>query len=262
MITTFSIIIPFYNSNPQRLGNLKATLDCLSVQYLGRDPAIDFITLEVILVEQLHINAKTTLTDSDINGVNKHIQLHYDSAFNKSWCMNVAVRNAAYSNLLFIDADNMFGNQYLWMLKEHIIVTEGKQKVFLGFNFHIALPGKDEPICRYSDPSALCTMGGIWFCDKTFYLNEFIGMNENYIGYGGEDNDAYYRMVHLLGINVPRFNYPIVHQYHDWALPSANASPLCLRTEKYPRTVMDKLKKVRLGQLTGPTMINMSDLTL
>jgi glycosyltransferase involved in cell wall biosynthesis len=214
---------------------------------------LEEIDYEVIVVEQ--VDEKPHFDITQIYPV-KHIVLKYPGKFNKSWCMNVGAREASFDNLVFMDAETLFGRDYLIRIKDHIFGSLNNQRVnqidlSLCWSNIICLQGRDNPICRYVRTDHTRTLGGVWYCSKSFYFIRFGGMNEGFFGYGGEDNEAYYRAKYLLG-DVPEMNYYIVHQYHDWSKQSESATDLLNEYKRIPQLVIDKLVKASIGDRKGP----------
>lgn len=210
MNLALTAIIPFARKNETRLPALKSLLDCIKAQDL-RVFNTDIINWEFIFVEQV----STTNPDFNVKHMtediaNQHVLLPYDGPFNKSWCMNVGARLAKSDWLCFIDADMLFGKEYfyyadLWKRKTPV-------KFFVGWDTIMKLPGKDEPVARLLRNTIL-TAGGVFWCRKDFYW-EVGGMNENYFGYGGEDNDFWVRANVLIGRNRELNN--VQHCPYQW----------------------------------------------
>jgi len=234
----FSVIIPWYGGNPQRESSLKNMINCIPTQITRNKE--DPIIYEVIIVEQVTQENKLIQEEKTTNLITKdlqdftYIQVINDKPFNKSWCMNVGARNAKYNHLLFTDADSLFGNDYFLTIRQSIRnIPESNNKIMFCWNYIICLIGKDNPVSRHIRPDTTFAMGGIWYCDKRFYFDKLGGMNENYFGYGGEDNDAYERACFATQLlSVTRIAYPLAHQYHDWEKPSENCIPLFEITRK------------------------------
>ena len=269
MSLPLSIIIPWRGGNPVREKSLTNMLNCLKVQETnkGEDP----IRMQVIIVEQTDPDHKdsaqqrlNTFVPEALAGY-KYIQLvHESKAFNKSWCINVAARQAMYDHLLIVDADSLFGSLYLTTISHAIEkIPHPHNKMVICWNYIIGMPGKDNPIARHIRPDAVLTLGGIWYAERNFYFDEFGGMNENFFGYGGEDNEAYERACAIARIYpLSYIAYPLVHQYHDWEKQSPVAIKYFELGRKYPHIIRDRLKKANIGNLEHPTLIKMDDLTL
>lgn len=256
---SFSIIIPWMSRDPLREECLKHTLDCLKVQEL--DYELYDLEFEVLLMEQ---SSDSILTDEFLENykfVSRILLPSQRLGFNKSWCLNVGARRASHSQLIFLDADMMLGKSYLYQTM--MVMKSGFVKIAIGYNSIAALPGPDNPICRIGSLENVRAMGGIWYCDRDYYFNELGGMNENFFGYGGEDNDAYERVIHLLGYTpLPVIPCSVVHQYHNWAKPSPSASDLFLKTKYNPDIVIARLKTISVGDPEQPHLIKMEDLEI
>lgn len=254
-----SVIVPWKMGNPVREESLRNMLNCIKVQ---RD-----VPYELIIVEQ------TTPQKAEASGTRikeivpqelasfKYFQLiNETTSFNKSWCMNVGARNSRYSHLLFLDADSLFGPDYFSVVVKSIeTIPESHNKALICWNWLVAMPGKDNPIVRYIQPYQTRAMGGIWYANKDFYFNTIGGMNENFLGYGGEDNEAYERVCHALDLSsVSYIAYTLVHQYHDWEKPYDNVVKLFEIGREHPGRTSNRLKAACVGQIDKPTFIEMS----
>lgn len=267
MTIDFSIIIPWKSGDPVREASLKNLLNCLKAQdgtFLVKQP----IAFELVIVEQ--VTSKTSyqankkikeILPQEYAGAN-YIQLMHDSTdFNKSWCMNVAAKSAYHNHLIFMDADSLFGKDYLATLTDHIVNThETINKVMVCWDSLICLPGRDNPVVRYVKPTITCALGGIWYTYKPYFLGTLGGMNENYASYGGEDNDIYERALlaqkHPLAI-IP---YTLVHQYHHWEKQASNADHLFNISRQNCEIITERLKSTAIGNTAHPTLIDMEDL--
>ncbi len=261
-----SVIVPYSNQDETRLPALKTMLGCLREQdYMITDHnhnPTDKKSFEVIFIEQkTHPEYKTV----DTFGIpDKHIVVDYPGEFNKSWIMNVAAREAKGGILVFMDADMIFGKEYLYYVNLWRQNTHPNPKFFVGWDWIIKLPGRDEPNVRMVRTTAL-TAGGVFWIDTDFYW-EVGGMNENYFGYGGEDNDFWVRANVILGKknhkNVLNAPYPMAHIYHDCAVASPNRFYPLNRTIQFPQLITERLKRERLGKTEGPTLIKLDDIKL
>lgn len=253
----FTVIVPWKGGNPVREKSLQNMINCLSVQEIPAN--LEPIVYELIIVEQIKDKSQVP----ELSLPYKHIRLPLnDDRFNKSWCMNVAARQGKYPHLLFIDADSLFGKDFFRSIKYYIRETiYPRNQIMLCWNYIIGLIGKDNPISRHIRPDMTAAMGGIWYANRDYYFNNFGGMNENYFGYGGEDNDAYERAFVLMNGPPAFMPYPLIHQYHDWEKPSE-----CVKqweiTRAYPKEIINRLKKVSLGNPISPTLIQMNDLKI
>ena len=158
-----------------------------------------------------------------------------------------------------LDADVAFGKYYLdqvWKFKKLLW-----RKFFHGYNWIVLLPGRDNPTTRISKHISICSSGGSWFVDRKFFFETLGGMNENYFGYGREDSDLWQRANFILKGKIPELNYPIVHQYHNWEVVNQD-NPIYQKnnslwhyTKSHREEIIEKLKKVELGNAEKPTLI-------
>jgi len=254
MSVEFSIIIPWRSGDPVREENLKRMIHCLTVQKVlpGMNSG-DCARFEVILCEHARTNTVVRSFEGLISPFT-HIVLRHDSEFNKSWCMNVAAKRAVYPHFLFMDADSIFGDTYLIVIRKFL--EQYNSNVAFCWNYIICLTGKDNPHYRHIRPDTTAAMGGIWYAHKEYFLGPFGGMNEAFFGYGGEDNDAYERVLALRNMRGPDvIPYPLAHQYHDWVKPSVSATPYFEKTKKYPREVCSLIRQFGVGNESRPAPI-------
>jgi predicted glycosyltransferase involved in capsule biosynthesis len=264
-----TVIVPFSNQNTGRLESLNHLLNVIDKQDLrvldGNGNPTSQRDWEFILVEQIIGDNYTKLDSKGIP--DKHIVIRNDQAFNKSWCMNIGAKHANTDWLVFCDADTLFGKEYLYKVNLWRHKTIPNDPFFIGWNTLMKLPGKDEPVARTLDPTAALTAGGVFWIKKDFFW-KVGGMNENYFGYGGEDNDFWIRVNTDLGsqnlINVRCSPYAIVHMYHDDAVPSPERFYHLDRVHQYPKEITRRLvnRKESLGNLESPTTFDISDLKL
>ena len=261
---TISIIVPFYGFQHQREQALNSLFTTIEAQDLricdaGNNPTEEK-DFEVIFVEQTC--AQGAHTNIPQKSHIKHIILPAQHAFNKSWCMNVGAKAAKTDNLVFLDVDMIFDKTFFCRINNLMSTT--KLKFFLCWTFILSLPGKDQPVARLINKSVM-TAGGAFFVNRAFFWSAG-GMNENYFGYGGEDNDLWVRVNELLGdkglYNITAMQGAIGHWYHDWAEPSPERFYHLNRTVQYIVEVSRRLRATTLGVPTGPTLVDMSDLAL
>lgn len=266
-VRNFSVILPWRGGKPIREALLTNLLNCLKVQDHGNHSAQ--VGFELIIVEQVTEEsaeqAQATVKELVPQELAPYTYIGLKTKsphFNKSWCMNVGARTAKYNDLIFMDADSLFGADYLKTIDHQVNGTPTTHsKIMVAWNYLIGLPGKDNPISRHLRPDMLRTLGGIWYANKDFYFGKFGGMNENFEGYGGEDNEAYERACSILGLsNLSYIGYPIAHQYHDWEPQHSWAVPGFELGRKYPIEVTARLIQANVGKRERPTFINLEDL--
>lgn len=256
-----SVIVPLYGFQPQReeaLQNLLKTIDAQDMKLVVNNVLTEERRFEVIIVEQ----KSTDMHNFPARPYLKHIVLPgQEKGFNKSWCMNVAAKAATSDNLVYLDVDMVFDKTYFDKINRF---KSPNVNYFTCWQYIISMPGKDQPIARLITKDVL-TAGGAFFINKGFFWSAG-GMNENYFGYGGEDNDLWVRVNRLLGDrtahNVPSMPYALGHWYHDWAAPSPDRFYPLNRTNQHTNTVIERLKAAPLGNPAAPTLIELADLIL
>lgn len=255
-----SVVIPYTYSTEQRDKLVEPLIKCINAQ--------TFKDFELIVVEEVSNKLFTHSVFPCRREIDKHILLKNDRTFNKSWCINVGVKQATADNILIVDADSLFGINYfdkVWEFRKH------NPRFFSGYNTLICLHGKHNPVIRVLKHSEIKAAGAAWYTDKKFFFNVLGGMCENYFGYGGEDNDIWNRVNYILK-GVPELDYPYIHQYHDWAVPPGCGSLeddesfpnkkqyiKNVETLRYTRNnivkTIEQLKKIDLGNVNSPREI-------
>ena len=175
----FSIIIPYKGGNPQREESLSNLLKCLKAQE-SLDPTNNPIIFELIIVEQTilenNYNAHKRIKEivpQELAEL-KYVQLvNPDIRFNKSWCINVGAKKSYYDHLIIMDADSLFGKDYLRTIKDYVENTNpNHNKIMFCWDKLICMPGKDNPVTRYISPKNTLAMGAIWYINKHFLFNQ------------------------------------------------------------------------------------------
>lgn len=232
-----SVIIPYTKGDEIREANLH--------QLIGNIKKQTYEDYELIIVEQL-FDKKSDLNVENSN----HICISYsgNNKFNKSWAINVGVRNSNHNGLLVIDADMVFGDDYFQKIVDF---AKDNPKFFMGYSKLHCETGRDNPEKRVHDQTYLKAAGGVWYCDKEFFWS-IGGMNETYFGYGAEDNDLWRRANSILGL-IPGLQYEVIHAYHHWHAEDSHFPLNKERVEKFNIVMHDlsgaikKLKQYKLG---------------
>ena len=237
-----SVIVAYTKGDKTRQESFKIFMDCVNKQ--------TYKDFELIIVEMLFDEPSEIVWE----GI-KHITLDYKyipalesiyHLFNKSWCINVGVRNAVSNNLLIIDADLQFEKDYFQRIVDF---SKNAPKFFVCYENIIWSKGRDNPNERIVRGLHLHTAGGSWFIDKDFFW-EIGGMDESFFGYGGEDNEFWERARHILK-TITYMQGKITHTYHHWhngrfALGS-HRNRILNSTERNVPEAIKRLKEVQLG---------------
>jgi len=246
---SFTYIIG-YRHKPDRLNNLRRVLDWIN----------GFMGAEVILIEQdkhskiSHLNLKC-----------KHIFLKSKKPYNKSWAFNVATKMAKSNVIVFADSDLVMNpNDFiesLKMLEKYEMVNPYRSVVDLnqqesGLNLEqmisIDRPGRGE-----TDHQKVPLCGGICIFRKEA-INKIGGWNENFIGWGAEDDFVSLKVKNYLNwTEMPNRCY---HLFHNREVPNMNEYQRNLNLlNQYNNLSKDDLWKTIIKELPKSGMKNKYD---
>lgn len=208
---SFTYIIG-YRHKPDRLNNLRRVLDWIN----------GFQGVDVIVIEQdkhskiSHINLKC-----------RHIFLKSNQPYNKSWAFNVATKMAKSNIIVFADSDLIMNPsdfiEGLKMLETHEMVNPYKSVVDLtpeenGLSID-ALTKIDRPGRGETDHQKVPLCGGICMFRKDA-INKIAGWNEQFIGWGAEDDFVSLKVHHFL--NWKQMDFKCYHLFHSREQPNMN----------------------------------------
>jgi len=203
------IIMPFKNVNNYRLKNLKFLLK----YYIKND-------FNIILVEQ-DTNTELNEIENDI----KHVYFKNDvEHFSLSKCFNYGVIHSNADYLILLDADIYIEQTVLNDIKKiknenRLVILYDTNVIMLNENITNDLITKHVLYYNVSSVIPFLTVGGARFISRVSYY-KIGGNDENFIGWGGEDNAFYIKSKKLLGIT--RTNNKIYHMYHPKNTPVVN----------------------------------------
>lgn len=188
--------------------------------------------------------------------------------------MNVGANMAVGNKLLFMDADIFFGCNYLQKIydyKKPWFVAWSKLIYLDMVNTNVLLTDKKpstvenyDKDAMWSDP--LCAAGGSVCVDREWFYNLFGGNNENYFGWGAEDNDSACRAMTIMK-EFCRLRYSIYHLHHDddrvdncGKCSSKNNQHQWWITQHHSSEITKRIIHTKIGQTTGPTLVKIRDL--
>jgi predicted glycosyltransferase involved in capsule biosynthesis len=199
---SFTYIIG-YRHKPDRLSNLRKTLDWVN----------SFSNSEVILIEQdkhskiSHLNLKC-----------KHIFIKSEMPYNRSWAFNIGLKYSHSNIIVFGDSDLIMNpddfinglkslDQYEMISPYHSVIDLTPEESNLNFNniIQINRPGRGE-----TDNQKINISGGIAMFRKEA-IEKIAGWNEQFIGWGGEDDFQTIKVKNLLTWNELKAKC-----YHLW----------------------------------------------
>lgn len=199
-----------YRHRVDRFMNLKRVLDWINA----------FSSVQVILVEQdkhskiSHLNLKA-----------QHIFLKTDKPYNKSWSFNVALKYVKSDIVAFADSDLIMNpdalieslkliSQYEMVNPYNSVIDLDPQETGLPIEQIVSInrPGRGE-----TDHQKVPLCGGICIFRKDA-INKIGGWNENFIGWGAEDDFQSIKVTNFLSwTELPHKCY---HLYHVREAPN------------------------------------------
>lgn len=205
---SFTYIIG-YRHKPDRLQNLRRVIDWIN----------GFQGVDLIIVEQdshskiSHLNLKC-----------RHLFLKTKKPYNKSWSFNYATKLAKSNIIVFADSDLIMDpNSFIEGLKSleqfemvnpyKSVVDLNQQESSLPLEQMVQInrPGRGE-----TDHQKVPICGGICMFRKDA-INRIGGWNENFIGWGAEDDFVSLKVQHFL--NWKQLEHKCYHLYHNREAP-------------------------------------------
>ena len=268
MKAKLSVIIPITGIN--RLEYAKASLHFLNKQTLNKK------FYEIILIEQVNCLLGGNRTGGpfykNIKGIDSYLAIKDpgENHFNQPWMANVGARISTGNKFLFYDIDILAPTTYL----ESVI--EYKHPYFIAWDKMYAMnkimTEKTREVLEITSSSKVgaelqksgaLEFAGYSVCSrKSFFFRELGGYNENFLGWGGNDNDIAWRALHLMGKENP-LKYTLYHQWHqkDYSKNMLwNRRSVWLTTYRNPSTVTERLKSIHVGNPKHQTYINIKDI--
>jgi len=205
---SFTYIIG-YRHKPDRLSNLRKTLDWIN----------SFSNVEVILVEQdkhskiedLNLNCKKIFTKSEL-------------PYNRSWAFNVGLEYTQSNIIVFGDSDLIMNpddfikglkslDNYEMVSPYNSVIDLTQEESNLSFKQIISIdrPGRGE-----TDNQKINISGGISMFRKEA-IDKIAGWNEQFVGWGGEDDFQTIKVKNLLTWN--ELNAKCYHFWHKREKP-------------------------------------------
>ena len=261
-----SVIIPITGENRKDHAE-----DC--IHFLRKQPWTNF---EIILIEQVDALLGGSRTGGPfyktLPGVDKYLAIKDpgQNHFNQPWMANVGARIAEGDRFLFYDIDLICSGNYLQE------VHDFQAPYFIAWDkmFCLTSPQSQDvhetkTIERsYLDSTEVFKSGVLDFAGfsvsvgrKCFYekLGEY---NENYLGWGGNDNDIAWRAFKVIGKEF-KFSHTLYHLWHTKAYVKYllwERRDVWRTTYKHPRKVNNRLLKVPKGNPVRQTYIDISDI--
>jgi len=252
-----SVIIPIGGEDEKgrKRRNLDEMITCIEDQ--------NYADYELIIVEETYGSKLYNDVSSD-----KYISVNNKGGYrNISWTRNVGSKISEGDILLHLDADLLFDKSFFEKVLKYDkkafvawnnclrLTEEGLNDWRLGgfenikdFNIDHREGQPIKPIIDYTAGFANCF-------ERDFYFNEFGGFNENFFGWGGDDNDAALRYSTILGKYHIMPNSPIYHLPHGGRKTRQGNFEEWTRTQKDPLGITKLLLETKIGDLNGPKVV-------
>jgi len=198
-----------------------------------------------------------------------------NNLMNKNWMFNIGANQSKGKKLVFLDADMVFHEDYLQKIHEsnHLWAIGWSKCVYLETeisnqfrNLQIVNFFSETTRCSVFTPTILGACGGSQVFEREFFFKKFYGHNENYSGWGGEDNDSSLRASTLTG-KINWIKFEIGHLNHELTgvhTQTRNNQDQWWKTEHNPSEVTRRIGKNRelglVGCLDKPNHVEVEDL--
>ncbi|MGL4767250.1 MAG: galactosyltransferase-related protein [Formosimonas sp.] len=188
-----------------------------------------------------HQDYSLTLVESDVtprfawgdvaDSKIKHLFMHCTGKFNKALLCNYAVKLATADKICILDADCVVEPDLFERLAYRLSLAETQNMVFSPYLECLNIDGDYKSVfCtahtfevlalinRHALPHGVTRLydrniGGALMIKRADYIR-LGGMNASFKGWGGEDNEFFYRTRNL-GMKWESFDSPLYHLHHD-----------------------------------------------
>lgn len=260
-----SVIVPICGRNREE--QVKTFL-----RFLRKQTATDY---EVILIEQVNAN----LGGVNLGGpfydrakVDRYLAIEASGKnyFNQPWMANVGAKLASGDRFLFLDIDIIFDENYLSRVKSY------RKPFFFGYEKVHLLSKKISEFIRkegyipenFKDGCTTGTSGSLRYAgfsvaaDKNYFFDALGGYNENYPGWGGNDNDIAWRSYKVLNaeFRLPKDIFHLWHPAHYKRFLTKERKSIWLTTYNHPEKVTSRIKNLNIGNPKTPTFIDLKDI--
>lgn len=259
-----SVILSTAGNDPERAANLQEVLHCLKLQ--------TYTDWELIIVEQ------------SLDGAfyNKAYQCdHYlavrdprDRGYNPSWGRNLGAKIAKGTRLVFLDADVIFGPDFLeqvaafrgdpfFICSDFIYWSNRKQKLAYQQTRDLStIIGVEEIVCRSLSKKERFNIAVCF--ERDWYWQDFGGYIENFFRWGLEDTEATDRIFRIFNKKLTELDYlpglPIGHLFHQSRdLRSERLNLKLYRQYKAmePTQIQEQLQAVGVGNPAEPSLMGL-----
>lgn len=220
-----------------------------------------FESKELILVELREPGAEESQFTDLIDPRATHVVV-YNDRFVGAWVLNVGAKVAKGDFLAFIDADVVYGDDYLECVAKALAESDHPYLQGFDYSYWLSKDGRarylrDRAFSKDTDcesivtPHVLYNPGLSVICRRDFYFDVVGGHNESFIEGGGRDNDFAFRVVAEAG-EFPGLSQPIIHLWHGGKIWGDQREPLWHFTYNNPKLVTKEIKRQGVGDPIGP----------
>ncbi len=255
------VIIPMGNLVPNSLESRVETINAVLSHFYARQCGISF---NIIIVEQSmdgKIYYMPNIPRQVFETKIKKIEISYP-IFNKSWCINVGLRQSSSRFILIADPDIFCKEIYFRELLQYLEngswcfawnklrYTEVAEKAMLIDNGIPSMKGKET-----CGPKRGFSEGGLVLFKRTFF--ERMGMANEFIEeLGGIDNEMMDRARHL-DPGHPPYNMPIYHLWHEGSQKSTRPTrainvKICRKCKANAGKMINIINRLDGGNFNAP----------
>lgn len=260
-----SVIIPITGKNRQEHAQT-------CIHFLRQSRNVEY---EIILVEQINALLGGLRTGGPYYQdlpVDKYIQIEGpgENHFNQPWMANVGAKIANGERYLFYDIDLVCSETYLQAVRNF------RAPYFIAWSTMLAMDAKASAEVmqtkklerKHLEKAERQKSGTLLFAgysvaaNAKFFWDRLGGYNENYLGWGGNDNDIAWRAKHILG-KEHKFDHKLYHLWHAKGYSKFllwHRRSIWETTRKHPYEVTKRLKQANLGRQKEPTFIPLKDI--
>jgi len=261
-----SVIIPITGENRK-----KHVETCIT--FLRKQSWKDF---EIVLIEQIDAMLGGSRTGGplyeNVPGIDKYLKIRDpgENHFNQPWMANVGARISDGDKFLFYDIDIVCTDNYLQSVYNfdapyfiawnnmYCLTPENSDKVHTNKDIENEYISNAEVYC-----SGTLDYAGFAVCiTKNFFYNKLGEYNENYLGWGGNDNDIAWRALKILGREF-KFKHNLYHMWHPKGYSKYmlwERRDVWLTTYKNPMKVNNRLLAIKKGNPNKQTYIDIRDI--
>ena len=226
---------------------------------------------ELVLIEQREVGATEGAFDKLVDPRAIH-KIVYNNRFTGAWLLNIGAVISSGELLAFVDADVVFGDDYLEAIVEASMKSDhpyihgydtsywfneiGRKSYLIEGEHDLKRVAPDRykhpaVVARVVTPDVGGNIGLSFVCERDFYFDVVGGHNESFIEGGGRDNDFAFRVVDEAGM-FPILDFNIHHLWHGSKIMGGQNQVIWPFTLRHPKLVTEEIKRMGIGDPAGP----------